>query len=484
MSIPQAAQQAGTSSGRGLDPASFRGGTTIHDWRPEDAEFWAAIGRRVAARNLWCSIPALFLGFTLWMVWSTVVVALPNVGFALTDSQLFWLASLPGLSGATLRIFYSFLVPIVGGRNWTVISTAMLLFPALGLGLAVQNAGTPFWVFVLIALACGCGGGNFASSMANISFFYPKAQKGLALGLNAGLGNLGVSAVQFTAPLVISTGLLGAIAGGSQTWAKDGVSKQVWLQNASFFWIPLMAAMLIACWFLMNNLSTAKASFREQQVIFRRRDTWVMCALYTGTFGSFIGFSAGLALLIKTQFPGVNPLQYAWIGPLVGAGIRPAGGWLADKLGGARVTFWTFLVMIATMPGIVFFLANKAEPWAFPGFLAAFVILFLATGVGNASTFRMVPVMFATIHERLSAGAGPEVKAEEGRSAAKESAAVLGFISAIGAYGAFIVPQLFRVSVTATGNAFGALGVLVAFYFACLALTWALYARRGAKLPC
>ena len=322
-------------------------------WEPENAAFWAEEGKAVATRNLWISIPALLLAFCVWMVWSVVVVNLPNIGFKFTTNQLFWLTAIPGLSGATLRIFYSFMVPIFGGRLWTALSTASLAIPAVWMGFAVQDPTTPYPTFLAIALLCGFGGGNFASSMANISFFYPKAQQGTALGLNAGLGNLGVSVVQFTVPIVITLAVFGALGGEPQTWMKGDATKELWLQNAGFFWVPFILAVAVAAWFGMNDLSTAKASFADQSVIFKRKHNWLMCWLYVGTFGSFIGYSAGFPLLIKTQFSHVDPTQYAFLGPMVGALIRPVGGWVSDKLGGARVTFWNFMVMALAVAGVL-----------------------------------------------------------------------------------------------------------------------------------
>jgi NNP family nitrate/nitrite transporter-like MFS transporter len=450
---------------------------TIQRWDPEDKAFWEKEGKKVAGRNLRLSVPALLLAFAVWMVWSVVVVNLPNIGFQFTTDQLFWLTALPGLSGATLRIFYSFMVPIFGGRNWTALSTASLLLPALGMGFAVQDPATPYGVFLVLALLCGFGGGNFASSMANISFFFPKAQKGTALGINAGLGNLGVSVVQFVVPMVIWTPVLGLAGSGPQTWVKGEVAKQIWLQNAGFFWVPFIVASSLLAWILMDNLATAKASFKEQSVIFRRKHNWIMSWLYVGTFGSFIGYSAGFPLLIKTQFPDVNPLTYAWMGPFVGALIRPFGGWISDKLGGARVTFWNFLVMIGAVFAVLFFLKGHF----FPGFLASFILLFLTTGIGNGSTFRMIPIIF--LNERLAA-AGPGGREQALKDAAKESAAVLGFTSAVAAYGAFIIPKSYGFSIAQTGGPQGALYGFIAFYVVCVALTWWYYSRKGAEAPC
>ena len=456
-------------------------GPVITDWRPEDSHFWAAGGKAIATRNLWISIPALLLAFAVWMVWSTVIVRLNSIGFTFSTDQLFWLAALPGLSGATLRIFYSFMVPIFGGRRWTALSTASLLAPALWMGFAVQDPNTSYNVFVLIALLCGFGGGNFASSMSNISFFYPKAQQGTALGMNAGLGNLGVSVMQFGVPLVISVGIFGALGGAPQN-LPDG--SQLWLQNAGFIWVPFILAVTIAAWFGMNDLSSAKASFSEQAVIFKRKHNWLMCWLYLATFGSFIGFAAGFPMLIKTQFPGVDPLKFAFLGPLVGALIRPVGGWLADKMGGARVTLWNFVVMIAAVFGVLHFLPQAGSEGNFYGFLAMFMLLFVTTGVGNGSTFRMIPVIFRTLHERLSAGKSKDVQEQAGKNAGKEAAAVLGFSSAMAAYGAFFIPKSFGSSMALTGGPQMALYVFVGFYVSCILLTWWSYARKGAEMPC
>ena len=379
--------------------------TVINRWEPENKEFWESTGKSIAKRNLIISIPALTLAFAVWMVWSVVVVNLPNVGFKFSTNQLFWLASLPALCGATLRIFYSFAVPIFGGRRWTAISTASLLIPAIGIGFAVHNTATPYEIFILLALLCGLGGGNFASSMANISFFYPKAQKGTALGLNAGLGNLGVSIVQLVVPLVITAGVFGALGGESQTVMKAGQPIPMWLQNAGFIWVPFIAVAAIAAWFGMNDLAEAKASFSDQAIIFKRKHNWLMCWLYLGTFGSFIGYSAGFPLLIKSQFPGMSALSYAWLGPLVGALARPFGGWLADKLGGARVTFWNFIAMGVGVFGVLHFLPVQGNGGEFFGFLIAFMILFATSGIGNGSTFRMIPVIFLTERQRAAGSA-------------------------------------------------------------------------------
>lgn len=458
-----------------------RQGPVLDDWRPEDAQFWETTGKRIANRNLAISIPALLLAFAVWMMFSAVTVSLPKIGFSFTTDELFWLAALPGLSGATLRIFYSFMIPIFGGRRWTAISTASLIVPALWLGFAVQDPSTQYWQFVAIAILAGLGGGNFASSMSNISFFYPKAKQGYALGMNAGLGNVGVSVTQFVIPAVITMGLFGAIAGNPQTTA-DG--QTLYLQNAGFVWLPFLVVCTFAAWFGMNDLVSARSSFSDQAIIFKRKHNWLMCWLYIGTFGSFIGYSAGFPMLIKTQFPEVNALSYAFLGPLVGALSRPVGGWLSDKLGGAFLTFWVFLLMIVAVFGVLYFLPGGASGGNFGAFLAAFMALFVLTGIGNASTFRMIPIIFRTQHERWSANADAAGKTAATRQAGIESAAVIGFSSAIGAYGGFFVPKSYGTSIALTGGPEAALYTFVAFYASCVLITWWWYFRKRAEVPC
>ena len=449
---------------------------TLTEWKPEEAAFWSDKGRAVARRNLWISIPALLLAFSVWMVWSMVVARLPAIGFEFTSSQLFWLAALPGLSGATLRIFYSFMVPIFGGRLWTTLSTASLLFPAIGIGYAVQNPETPYLIFLALALLCGLGGGNFASSMANIAYFFPKAEKGNALALNAGLGNLGVSVMQFLVPIVITAGVFGAL-GGAPVTLDDG--SQLWMQNAGFVWVPFIIVATAAAWLGMNDIADAKASFRDQAIIFSRFHNWVMCVLYTGTFGSFIGYSAGFPLLTRLMFPEVNALQYVFLGPLVGALSRAGTGWISDKFGGGRVTFWTFLGMIIAVYGVIFFLPSDGQGGSFMGFFACFMALFLLTGIGNASTFQMIPAIMGREIPRLM----PELDAGASRKQAeRESAAIIAFTSAIAAYGAFFIPKLYGTSIAITGAPNGALWAFLGFYVLCLIVTWVFYTRPGGLL--
>ena len=451
---------------------------TIGDWRPEDEQFWDEHGHRIANRNLWISIPALLLAFSVWMVWSVVVAKLPSIGFNYTTNQLFWLAALPGISGATLRILYSFMIPIFGGRLWTTVTTASLLLPAFGIGYAVQNPETPYLIFLVLALLCGLGGGNFASSMANITYFYPKKEKGHALAMNAGLGNLGVSVMQFLVPIVISTGAFAIFAGDGQVTTDRSM---LWLQNAGFVWVPFLIISTILAWFGMNDIATARASFSDQAVILSRFHNWVMCWLYTGTFGSFIGYSAGFPLLMKTQFPAINTLSYAFLGPMVGALSRAATGWISDRYGGGRVTFWTFIGMIAAVGGVLYFLTIKDEPGAFWGFFICFMALFFLTGVGNASTFQMIPTIMRQEVARLM----PDLD-DAGRlkQAERESAAIIAFTSAVAAYGAFFIPKSYGTSIALTGGPQAALWGFLIFYAACVIVTWFFYTRKSAPVPC
>ena len=454
-------------------------GGAIADWRPEDAGFWSGGGRAIARRNLWISVPCLLLSFAVWMVWSVVVAKLPSVGFNFTTEQLFWLASLPGLSGATLRIFYSFMPAMFGGRMWTTLTTWSLLIPALGMGYAVQNPDTPYWIFLALALTCGLGGGNFASSMANISFFFPKAEKGNALAINAGLGNLGVSVVQFVVPLAITAGMFGWLGGEPQTATIAGVKTTLWLQNAGFVFVPFIIASAFAAWFGMNDISSMKASFADQSVIFTRTHNWIMCWLYTGTFGSFIGFSAAFPLLAKILFPDINVLQYAFLGPLVGALARAGSGKHTDRIGGGRITFWVFVAMSLGVIGVLYAISMKGNPSAFPVFFASFLFLFAASGIGNASTFQMIPAIMRKEVARLEPGL---TAAERVKQSDKEAAAIIGFTSAIAAYGAFFIPKSFGTSIAMTGGTETALYAFLAFYVSCIAITWWVYTRPGGLL--
>lgn len=445
---------------------------TITEWNPNDERFWASTGKRVAQRNLFWSILAEFLGFSVWQLWSAVAVNLNKAGFHLSLGQLFWLVSIPGLVGATMRFPYGFVVARVGGRNWTIISAALLLIPSALLAVLVQHPATPYWALILAAATAGFGGGNFASSMANISYFYPDKRKGWALGLNAAGGNLGVAVVQFVVPAVIGLGVLGLAAKGATHLS---------LQWAGLVWIPFIAAAVFGAFFFMNNLSVARATIREQLVIVRRRPTWIMSWLYIGTFGSFIGYSAAFPLLIKSQFPHVNPLEFAFLGPLLGSVARPLGGRLSDRVGGAAVSFVSFIVMMLATLGVIWTLSLKSAG-AFPMFLVLFLVLFVTSGIGNGSTFRMIPPAFRAWHMNRSAAAGAAAVARSDRDARREAAAALGFVSAIAAYGSFVIPQAFNASIANTGSAATALFGFVLFYATCVGVTWWCFMRRASTV--
>ena len=531
------------------------GSPDIADWRPEDPVFWEATGKRIAYRNLWISVPSLLCGFAIWGMWGIITVQMLNLGFPFSQAELFSLTAISGLAGATMRIPASFLIRLAGGRNTIFLTTAMLLAPAIGTGIVLQHKDWPLWAFQLMALWSGVGGGNFASSMSNISTFFPKRLQGTALGLNAGLGNFGVTSMQIVIPLVMTVGLFGAFGGEPMTLAKDSgwlfgrisAGTPTWIQNAGFAWLLSLVPLAVICWFGMNNLKTVspntggpiaaflkitwlytlsflpaglglylylpapgglgvlnmwlampliivgtllmmkltafgtmKEHIAAQFQIFRNKHTWSMTVLYIVTFGSFIGFSMALPLSIKVIFgishvpdaAGVmqhtlnNPngppaLTYAWIGPFVGALIRPVGGWIADKVGGSIVTqiISAVMVLASAAVGYVMLLAYRsATPEQyFLVFMALFVLLFAASGIGNGSTFRTIGVIF----DRQQAGP------------------VLGWTSAVAAYGAFIAPVVIGAQIKA-GTPELAMYGFAAFYALCLFLNWWFYLRAGA----
>ncbi len=447
---------------------STRDTSWISEWQPEDVAFWEANGKHVARRNLIWSILAEHLGFSIWLVWSIVATKLPQVGFNYTTDQLFQLVALPGLVGSLMRFPYTFAVPVLGGRNWTVVSAALLFIPAVALACFVTRPNTPFAVMLIVAATAGLGGGNFASSMANISFFYPDRMKGWALGLNAAGGNIGVSGVQLLTPIVIGFGWV------SLDLAAPHGATGLYLQNAGLMWLPFIALAVYGAWRHMNNLTSARSTFMDQLIIVKRKHTWVMSYIYIGTFGSFIGYSAAFPLLLKTQFPAVT-VAIAFLGPLVGSVIRPVGGWLADKLGGALVTFWNFVVMAVATVGVMYFIDVNS----FAGFLAMFLVMFVTTGIGNGSTYRMIPSIFREEKLRELAAADGAARVQAIKAASIESAAVLGFVGAIGACGGYLIPRGFGASIAITGGPHAALAVFLAFYVSCIAVTWWYYMRKS-----
>lgn len=432
-------------------------GRWIEHWNPDDEAQWNAGGRRVAVRNLIFSVFAEHIGFSVWLVWSALVVFLPKAGYAFTMDQLFWLVSLPALVGASVRLPYTFAVGKFGGRNWTVVSALLLFIPVGGLIVCVSNPDTPYAAFLLVAATAGLGGGNFASSTANISFFFPQRRKGLALGINAAGGNLGAATTQLLIPLVVVG------AGGT-----------IMLTNAGLIWIVPIGLSAICAWFFMDNLRVSTGSWREQAAVARYGDTWLLALIYVGTFGSFMGYAAAFPLLLKGQFPAYG-VGFAFLGALIGSLFRPMGGYLADRLGGARVTLGCFLVMAMGACAVLWAVGSTS----YPGFFASFMLLFAASGTANGSAYRMIPALF---EERAAVAA---VKAGASLSGARirgqrEAAAVVGLTSAVGALGGFLIPRGIAWSLNHTGSIALAMYVLLAFYAVCMAVTWGCYGRRSA----
>jgi NNP family nitrate/nitrite transporter-like MFS transporter len=436
-------------------------------WDPDDRAFWTREGSRVARRNLAISAAALLLSFAVWMMWSVVVVELPRAGFRFTTHQLFWLAAAPGLAGGTLRLIFAFLVPIFGGRTWTTISTLLLLVPTVGLGLAVQDSTTGYPTFVALALAAGIGGGNFASSMSNISFFYPAERKGTALGLNAGVGNLGVSVAQLVVPAAVALALFGGAGGPPQILHHGAQTHAVWLQNAGYIWVAPILVVAALAWTRMDDLAVVRASLGDQAAVVLRRDTWVLAWLYLGTFGSFIGFAAGFPLMAETQFDALDVTAFAFAGPMLASVARPIGGYLADRFGGAGVSLACFVAMALAVA-----LLLVVQP-QLHGFLALYAILFAASGAGNGAVFQLIPAVFAGARQGQRAGGAGDPR----RASSLEAAAALGLASGIAAFGGFFIPKAYGSAVAWTGASSAALALFLLFYLSCIAVTWWFYAR-------
>ena len=424
-------------------------------WNPEDAGFWEKYGKRIATQNLYTSTWALVLSFVAWTLWATIAAKLKFIGFNFSDDQIFTLAALPGLVGATGRLFYTYLPGLIGGRNSTFITTALLLLPLFGLGRALQDPTTSYETFVLLVSFIGIAGANFSASMANIGFFFPKANKGFALGINAGIGNLGVSLIYLTAPILLGWNLSSLFGEGV-----PGPDGMMYVQNVCYFWTIPTALTLVLVWLFMDNLPLPKQSPKSMMSIFGNKHTWLMCWIYTCGFGSFIGFSAALGLLVAKEFPEM-PFSYAaFLGPFIGAGIRPVGGLLADKMNsGSRVTLISLFVML----GASFLVLFGVEAHRFSVFFGAFLLLFLTTGFINGASFRMIPYIFNNpFHSSL----------------------VTGFTAAIAAYGAFFIPKLFGFAYANYGVVAPAFYILIAFTVSTIGITWYFYDRKGSGIRC
>jgi NNP family nitrate/nitrite transporter-like MFS transporter len=431
-------------------PISVRG-HWIDDWRPEDPAFWAAGGARIARRNLIFSIFSEHIGFSVWTMWSALVLFLgPAYGF--DPSQKFLLTALPALVGSVLRLPYTFAVATFGGRNWTVISAALLLLPTVLIAVLLEP-GVSYTTLLIIAAIAGVGGGNFASSMANINAFYPNRLKGWALGINAGGGNLGVAAVQIVALLVLAT------AGATNP------------KLVAAIYIPFIVLAALGATFYMDNLTSARNEKRALRDVMRDRHTWIMSVLYIGTFGSFIGFGFAFGQVLQVQFKADfnTPIKAAYLtflGPLLGSLIRPIGGALADKLGGAKVTFWNFVAMAVGATVVLIASGQRSLPL----YLVGFIALFVFSGVGNGSTYKMIPAIFRAKH-------GPENEIE----ARRLSGALIGFAGAVGAFGGVLVNLAFRQSFLSYGSADAAYISFIAFYALCFAITWFVYMRPSSS---
>ena len=436
----------------------------LAQWTPEDDAFWTQTGSRIAWTTLAITTFNLMLAFATWFMVSAIVVRLDGVGFPYTTAQLFWLTAMPGLAGGTFRVLHMFLIPIFGTRNTVTFATLTLLIPCIGWGFAVQNPTTPFAVLLLLAFLAGLGGGNFSSFMPSTSLFFPKRLQGTALGIQAGVGNLGVSVVQFLVPWMIAAGMLGSLAGESQTLTTPTGPVEIFLQNAAFLWNPLIVAGALAAWLLLRNVPV-HASFTQQLDIFKEKHNWVMTSLYIMTFGSFSGFAAIFPLLIKKLYGGFengpDALTYAFLGPLIGSASRIGFGPISDRYGGARMTQISGFGMLACALGVTFF-TEPTSLGQFPGFLACMLGLFFFSGIGNASTFKQIPAIFPP----------------------RQAGGVIGWTAAIAAYGPFLFSILIAWVFEVTGKPTCFFYSIALFYVVNLGLNWWYYARAGAERPC
>ncbi|MFD8494289.1 nitrate/nitrite transporter [Amycolatopsis sp. NPDC059657] len=433
---------------------SRTGSHWIEHWEPENEQFWESTGKKVASRNLWFSILAEHIGFSVWTLWSVMVLFMgKDYGFTAADK--FLLVSTPTAVGALMRLPYTFAVARFGGRNWTVISAVLLLIPTI-LAAIVLEPGVSLSTLMIVAALGGVGGGNFASSMTNINTFFPEKRKGWALGLNAGGGNLGVAAVQLVGLLVIGT------VGAAQP------------RLVLYIYIPLVVVAAVLAWLYMDNLSTVRGDTKAMREVIKDPHSLVMSFLYIGTFGSFIGYSFAFGLVLQNQF-GRTPLQavaVTFLGPLLGSLSRPVGGWLSDRLGGGKVTFGTFALMGSAT--VVLIIASNAKSLAL--FTIAFIVLFVLTGVGNGSTYKMIPAIFrAKAKVAIEAGADETTELLKAR---KLSGALIGLAGAVGALGGLFINLAFRESFASAKSGVPAFIGFLAFYGVCFVVTWAVYLRK------
>ncbi len=453
--------------------AAVSKGSWLAEWHKEDSAFWQRTGSKIAWRTLVITTASLTLSFATWFVVSAMVVRLPGIGFKFTENELFWLAAMPGLAGGSLRLVHMFLIPIFGTRAVVSLATLLKVIPCVGLGLAVMDPTTPWWLFMVLAFLAGMGGGDFSSYMPSTSLFFPKRLQGTALGIQAGIGNFGVSLTQFVTPWLIGFAAFGALAGGAQTFMKNGQESPMWLQNSVFWYVPLLVLLTVVAWFMLRSVPF-KASVREQMDIFKSKHTWFCTLTYVMTFGSFSGFSAAFPMLIKSLYGGFpdapDPLKYAFLGPLIGSAARPVFGWLADKTGGGILTQVSGLGLIGCSLALVF--TGGLAPTSldqFPLFVILMLAIFLFTGIGNGSTFRQYPVIFA--------------------ANARQGAGVIGFTAAVAAYGPFVFNMLIATAVAASvsdGGTKSAVSFFVGaavFFAIATAINWFYYVRKGCERP-
>lgn len=447
----------------------------LERWEPENTEFWNQTGSLIAWRTLIITTSSLILSFATWFMMSAIVVKLPGIGFKFDQMQLFWLAAMPGLAGGTLRIIHTFLIPIFGTRNVISIATLIKVIPCIGLGFAITNPNTPFAIFMLLAFLAGFGGGDFSSYMPSTSIFFPKRLQGTALGIQAGIGNFGVSLTQFITPWIIGFAALGTTLADPQTLTTvDPKTKAVistselWLHNAAFWYVPFLVILALVGFFYLRSIPI-KASFREQFDIFGNKHTWFCTITYVMTFGTFAGLSAAFPLLIKSvygNFPDApDPLKYAFYGPLIGSASRVIFGFIADKVGGAILTH---LAGVALLIGVgVLVATGSLAPTSldqFPLFVGIMFALFFFTGVGNASTFRQYPIIF---------GHSP-----------RQAAGVIGWTAAVAAYGPFIFSMLIGITISKTGTAVSFFIGLACYLLIATSINWWYYTRKGCEVPC
>lgn len=442
-----------------------RSRTWLEEWKPEDEAFMASGGFATSWRTLYITTFCLVLSFTTWFMVSAIVVRLQGIGFRLDQGQLFWLVAMPGLAAGTLRIIHTFLIPIFGSRHTIAISTLLLVIPCFVWGYAVQHVDTSFAMLMFFAFVAGFGGGNFSSFMPSTSLYFPKRLQGTALGIQAGIGNFGVSVAQFLVPWIIGVAALQVSFGGSQTFVKDGKESEIFLQNAAYIWIPFIVIGAGLAWFGLKSVPTGRSNLRSQFDIFKDKHTWLMTSLYIMTFGSFSGFAAAFPTMIKEVygvFPNApDPLTFAFLGPLVGAASRVIAGPISDRLGGARVTAFAGTGMLACALLVIPY-SRPTEVGQFTGFLWLMLGLFFFSGVGNASTFKQMPMIFPP----------------------RQAGGVIGWTSAIAAYGPFVFSVLILASMRQTGSPGAFFAGVSVFYLVNLGINYWFYARKRAEKPC